>query len=162
MDIQLSQDVKAYLEENISDIKKVKYLRVKFFPLNNDIDPSLLARGIGEEMKKLRSSRAQLRYTSPGSMTEIKNVIDSTDGTGMATTILDVEDESGTIRKITSDKMKSSRRIVIGGNVQESNDDYIAMQAKKDKTMETLSPENIRLYEKFVPIIEKLKNMLIS
>ena len=62
VDIPLPNDI----EEVLKTIKQVKKLRMKFFPLNNDINPELIARGIDEQMKKTKSKHALLEFTSAG------------------------------------------------------------------------------------------------
>lgn len=89
VDIPLPQDI----EETLKDVSKINWLKIRFFPLNNDINPIPVAEDIDRQMKKLGSKHAHVQFTSPASKEEVKDLIDRS--SGLAVSTLEVLDANG-------------------------------------------------------------------
>jgi len=150
VDIPLPKDI----EEVLKDVSKINWLKLRFFPLNNDINPISIAENIDKEMKKLGSKHAHAQFTSPDSKPEVKALIQQSAGIAVAT--LEVSDSSGNKTKIKEDQFTSNKRISFGRDILPEDDSYIAVQAKKDAVITLVSEPNRVLYEKFKTVIEKL------
>ncbi len=150
VDIPLPNDI----EEVLKTIKQVKKLRMKFFPLNNDINPELIARGIDEQMKKTKSKHALLEFTSPESKKEIQGLLNSS--SGLATVAMDVIDSHGNKTRIKEDSFVSQKQVPLSQNIEPANDAYFIEQAMSDPVVKQTSDENRALYERFKPSIKKI------
>lgn len=152
VDIPLSDNI----ENVLKTVNKVNWLKLRFFPLNNDLDPLPLFRTIREDMKKVGSRTGNLVFNSPGSKNGIKDVIQATGG--MAVASMKVTDSEGETRNIKEDAFTSSSKIGYDGNVSSQGDSYIALQAKKNDAVNRTSEENAKLYERFEKQIGALKH----
>lgn len=150
VDIPLRKDVKEALKE----VEKIKSLNIRFFPMNNDINPIPIANDIDREMKKIGSKRASLRFNSPESKEEVERVI--SDSAGLAVSTLEVKYENGNVAKIKEGQISSSTRINLSGDIQEENDVYIVEQAKIGGAISNVSDDNQKLYERFKEAIAVL------
>ena len=151
VDIPLSKDI----EEVLKTVKQIKKLRLKFFPLNNDINPELIAQGIDEQLKKTRSRNALLEFTSPESRNEVKELLDGS--AGLATIRMDVVDAQGNKTKINEDSFVSQKKVPLTHNIEPANDAYFVEQAMSDPILKQTSDENLRLYEKHKQEIKNIK-----
>lgn len=150
VDIPLRESI----DEVIKQINKINWLRLRFFPLNNDINPLPIAQAMKNEMKNVGSRTGNLVFNSPDSKAGVKNVLEST--AGLAVTTMKVTDIDGETRKIKEDAFSSSKSIVYRGNVEEKGDAYIVDQAKKDNIISIVSQENATLYEKAKTMLARL------
>lgn len=150
VDIPLPNDIEAVLK----DVKKINWLKMRFFPLNNDIDPIPVAQNIDMEMKKIGSKRAHIQFTSPESKEEVKGLIDRS--AGLAVSTLEVMDENGNKTKIKEEQFTSSSKISFGRDIKPEDDPYIVAQAKRDGVVSVVSEDNHKLYNRFKDIIARL------
>lgn len=150
VDIPLPNDIEAVLK----DVKKINWLKMRFFPLNNDIDPIPVAQNIDLEMKKIGSKRAHIQFTSPESKEEVKGLIDRS--AGLAVSTLEVMDENGNKTKIKEEQFTSSSKISFGRDIKPEDDPYIVAQAKRDGVVSVVSEDNHKLYNRFKDIIARL------
>lgn len=150
VDIPLQEDI----EEVLKGVSKINWLKFRFFPLNNDLNPIQFAENIDKEMKKIGSKHAHVQFTSPDSKPEVKALIEQSAGIALAT--LEVKDSNGNKTKIKEDQFTSNKRISFSRDISPEDDSYIAVQAKKDTVITIVSEPNQALYEKFKAVIEKL------
>ena len=150
VDIPLPQDIEATLK----DVNKINWLRIRFFPLNNDISPIPVAEDIDQQMKKLGSTHAHVQFTSPESKEEVKNLIERS--SGLAVSTLEVLDSNGNKTKIKEEQFTSSKKIPFGRDILPEDDAYIIDQAKKDTAVTVISEENKVLFGKFKGVLKSL------
>lgn len=143
VDIPLSEDIETALK----NVQKINWLKIRFFPLNNDISPIPLAEDIDRQMKKMKSSHAHVQFASPGSKEEVKNLIGRS--SGLAVSTLEVLDAGGNKTKIKEDQFTTSKKIPFGRDILPEDDGYIIEQAKKDAVVTVTSGENEALFERF-------------
>lgn len=127
---------------------------MRFFPLNNDLDPLPIAQAMKNEMAKVGSRTGNLVFNSPDSKAGVKDVLEST--AGLAITTMKVTDSDGETRQIKEDAFSSSKTITYRDNIEANGDTYIVMQAKKDGIISTVSPENATLYERAKAMLTRL------
>ncbi|WP_444301878.1 hypothetical protein, partial [Intestinimonas butyriciproducens] len=138
----------------LRNINKINWLKLRFFPLNNDLDPLPIAQAMKNEMAKVGSRTGNLVFNSPDSKAGVKDVLEST--AGLAITTMKVTDSDGETRQIKEDAFSSSKTIPYRDNIEENGDTYIVMQAKKDGIISTVSPENATLYERAKAMLTRL------
>lgn len=146
--------LKDSIDQALKDVNKVNWLKLRFFPLNNDLDPIPLAQMMKKDMQKVGSKTGNLTFNSPGSKQGIKDVIEATGGMAVAT--LQVTDSDGEKRRIKEGAFSSSTKIEYNGNLNASGDAYLIAQAKKDHTVTITSPQNLSIYKRMVNTIKKL------
>lgn len=82
--IAIAHIVDIPLKDSIADVlknvNKVSWFKLRFFPLNNDLDPTPLAQHIREKMGKAGSKTANIVFNSPGSKKGISEMIAETGG----------------------------------------------------------------------------------
>ena len=146
--------LKDSIDEVLRNINKINWLKLRFFPLNNDLDPLPIAQAMKNEMAKVGSRTGNLVFNSPYSKAGVKDVLEST--AGLAITTMKVTDSDGETRQIKEDAFSSSKTIPYRDNIEENGDTYIVMQAKKDGIISTVSPENATLYERAKAMLTRL------
>ncbi len=143
------------IDEVLRDVDKINWMKLRFFPLNNDLDPLPLMRAVREEMRSVGSKTGNLIFNSPDSKDGVKCVINSTGGLAVAT--LKVTDADGETRKIKAECFSSNANIEYEGNVDANGDAYIIAQAQKNEAMVQTSPENESLY---LRVKDRLRSLL--
>ncbi|MHC1747454.1 MAG: hypothetical protein AB9856_03580 [Cellulosilyticaceae bacterium] len=150
VDIPLKEDIEQVLE----DVNKIKWVNLRFFPLNNDINPLPMAQAVENEKKLLQSRIANVRFNSPQSKKGVQNMIEQT--AGLAATTMEVEDRDGRIKKIKEGSFSSAQEIKLIGNISYKDDETLCFKAKKNPIMNKTSEENISLYRKCLDIFKNL------
>lgn len=146
--------LKDSIEQVLKDVNKVNWLKLRFFPLNNDLDPIPLAQAMKKDMQKVGSRTGNLIFNSPGSKQGIRDVLEATGGMAVAT--LQVTDSDGEKRRIKEGAFSSTTKVEYNGNLSASGDAYLIVQAKKDHTVTVTSPENLSIYNRMINTIIKL------
>lgn len=142
------------IEQTLKYVKKVNWLKFRFFPLNNDLDTVPLANAVREGMRIAGSRTGNIKFNSPGNKKGIQDVIVATGG--LAEASIEVTDSDGEVRRLKEGSFSSSTKVDYNGNVSSNGDEYLAMQAKKNSAMNTVSKDNAELYERELPILEQL------
>lgn len=149
--------ISLVMDESISDIlskvKKVHSFTLRFFPLNNDINPVPVINDVNKFVKNSGSKSANLRLNSPESKDAIEHTIKSCNG--MFEPKLEVYDYDGAYMRITNDNFTSSKDIVFDHNLTSSDDSKIIAIAKENKKMNYISDENVRSYNELIEFIDK-------
>ncbi len=146
--------LKDSIEKALRGVSKVNQLRLRFFPLNNDLDPFPLAQAMKNDMRKVGSKTGNLIFNSPGSKQGIKDVIEATGGMAVAT--LQITDSDGKKQRIKEDAFSSAVKVEYDGDLNASGDAYLIAQAKKDDIITITSDENMNLYTQKKSIFERL------
>lgn len=149
VDIPLQKDIQTAL----SAAEKIKNVKLRFFPLNNDINPLPLADHIANEMKSIGSNHANITFTSPQNPEEVVALIATTGGLAAAT--VEIQEKNGKVTKIKEGNFASKKSIELDHNINSGDDTYILHQAKQDEAFIRQSDANLTLFEKF-------KNMLLQ
>lgn len=152
IDIPLPNDIKTTLKE----IKRIKSLKLRFFPLNGDINFIPLAQDIDNGIKNIKSKNAYVQFTSPQSKENVQKLIE--DSAGMSVATLQVIDNNGNETKIKDGKFNSNSKISFDGNISGENDAYIIKKAKENGAVNITSAVNQTLYDKFKSVIKGLLN----
>lgn len=76
MDIPRAESI----EQILKYVKKVNWLKFRFFPLNNDLDTLPLANAVREGMQIAGSRMGNIKFNSPGNKKGIQDVIVATGG----------------------------------------------------------------------------------
>lgn len=150
VDIPLKDNIENVLKE----VAKINSLSLRFFPLNNDIDPMPLAHAMREDMNRVGSRTGNLTFNTPGSKNGVRAVIQSTGG--MAIASMKVTDTEGEKRNIKEGSFSSSTSIEYEGNVDSKGDAYVVALAQKNEVMMHTSEENLSLYQKLKGKIKAL------
>lgn len=150
VDIPLPDDIDKILK----NVQKIRWLSLRFFPLNGDLNTIPVAEDIDKEMKKLGSKHANVKFTSPESKPEVKSLIKHSAGLALAT--LEVKDSDGNIKKIKEENFTSNKKIIFSRDISPNDDSYIITQAKQDTVVTTVSDENLTLYNRFISAIKAL------
>lgn len=135
-------------------MNKVNWFKLRFFPLNNDLDPMPLAKYVRDDMRTVGSKTTNIVFNSPASKNGISKVIEETGGLAEASLL--VTDAEGEKRRITEEAFTSTTKIEYSGNISPSGDAYIASQAKKDGIISNTSPENAKIYERMKEVTKRL------
>lgn len=147
--IAIANIVDIPLKDSIADVlknvNKVSWFKLRFFPLNNDLDPGPLTQHIREDMKKVGSKTTNIVFNSPNSKDGISKMI--TESSGLAVASLQIVDNTGEKRRVKEGSFSSTIKIEYEGNIRPNGDEYLIIQAKKDGIISNVSPENERLYE---------------
>ena len=147
--IAIANIVDIPLKDSIADVlknvSKVSWFKLRFFPLNNDLDPGPLTQHIREDMKKVGSKTTNIVFNSPNSKDGISKMI--AESSGLAVASLQIVDNTGETRRVKEGSFSSTIKIEYEGNIRPNGDEYLIIQAKKDGIISNVSPENERLYE---------------
>lgn len=145
---------KETIEQALKDVKKVNWLKFRFFPLNNDLDSFPLFEAVRGGMNTAGSKTGSIKFNSPGNKQGIQKVMVATGG--LVESSMEVTDAEGEIRRIKEGTFSSNTKIEYEGNLSIGGDSYIAHQAKKNKAMNTVSEDNAKLYEQKLELLHKL------
>lgn len=141
------------IETVLKTVKKVNWLKLRFFPLNNDLDPIPLMTAMRDSMGIVGSKTGNAILNSPYSKDGIKEIIESTGG--MAVASMRVTDNDGEVRNVKEGTFTSSSKIEYQGNVSAYGDEYIVALAKSNSAVTITSPDNAKLYERFKAKLKK-------
>lgn len=142
----VNMDLPHEIDEMIKNVKKIKSLKMRFFPLNNDVNPSTFAEDIDREMKRMKTERAHAKFISPESKEEVAKIMKQS--SGLAESTLEVVNQNDVVEKIKNSDFTSSTKIQIAHDVEPRDDAYIIEQAKKEPILSIVSTANADIYKK--------------
>ena len=146
--------LKDSIEQALKGVNKVNWLKLRFFPLNNDLNPNPLAQAMKDEMQTVGSKTGNLVFNSPDSKQGIKDVIEATGGMAVAT--LMVTDSDGNRWNIKEGAFSSAIKVEYNGNLDASGDGYLIAQARKNDAVTITSSENLNIYNRMMNNIKRL------
>ena len=131
-------------------------LSLRFFPLNNDIDPAPLLAYVRSTMDSVDSKTGNLTFNSPKSANGISNLFQDSIASGNASATVTGEKQDGTKVKITDNQLGSELQIPSAGNLSADDDERIANYCKSRNYLPEASEDNKALYGKALNILELL------
>ena len=141
VDMPLPQNI----DDILKDVGKMEFLKLRFFPLNNDLDGEELFKAFRGMMCDADSRTGNITINTPKSKQGVSNIIKST--SGLVEPILKVRDKVGVTRNLRSLTFTSKKEITYRGSLDNSHDDLLIDLAKQDPIMEVVSEANNNLYE---------------
>lgn len=144
------------IDETIKEFVKIKSINLRFFPLNNDIDPAPLLAYVRSTMDSVDSKTGNLTFNSPKSANGISNLFQDSIASGNASATVTGEKQDGTKVKITDNQLGSELQIPSAGNLSADDDERIANYCKSRNYLPEASEENKALYGKALNILELL------
>lgn len=142
------------LKNALSNVKKINYLRLRFYPLNGDIDDEDIYMKVSRDFRTAVGSKTgNITLNSPDNKNGIIKLLDNANGVFDATIRVEYEDAStGTI---TSTSLSNS----IKWNTDEDsiNDYYfVKMKTSKIGKLRKVGQENNKIYMKYLNSIKEL------
>lgn len=150
VDMPLKEDIEAVLKT----VKKINWLKLRFFPLNNDHDHQPVARSIRDEMAKIGSKSANAIFNSPDSKEGIQKLLEETSGHASAT--LFVKNEDGENKKIKEGSFTSNIKVPFSKDIISDDDSHLVSIAQKETVINECSKENEAWYKRYTAIIRSL------
>ena len=144
------------IDETIKEFAKIKSINLRFFPLNNDIDPTPLLGYVRSTMNSIDSKTGN----SPKSANGISDLFQDSIASGVASATVTGEKQDGTKVKITDNQLGSELQIPSAGNLSADDDERIANYCKSRNYLPEASEDNTALYGKALNILELLVNKI--
>ena len=148
------------IDETIKEFAKINSINLRFFPLNNDIDPAPMLDYVRAAMNSVDSKTGNLTFNSPKSANGISGLFQDSIASGIASATVTGEKEDGTKVKITDNQLGSELQIPSAGNLSGDDDKRIADYCMKRNYLPEASEDNAALYGKALNILELLVNKL--
>lgn len=147
---------KNALIDNLEQVKKVKELVLRFYPLNNDIPVDDILDGIGNEIKGVGGSGGRLIVNSPSKKEEIVKLLTETQG--MVEPSLTVEYINGGTGRLKNEDFSLAMEVDIPEEVTFKKQ-IEAIVSYKDSVPEIneVSQENLSWYQKSLDMLKRLK-----
>lgn len=152
VDIPMMDDIKNTLK----DVKKIHNVKLRFFPLNNDMDFTSVYKDVRNVMGFTVSNSANLTLNSPKSKENVCELLYN--DAGLVEPSIDVTTNSGEHTTIKSNHFTSSASINVRDNIEPQDDKLIFSIAKSKNMVSKTSKTNEELYNNCLEIIENLCN----
>lgn len=148
------------IDETIKEFAKIKSINLRFFPLNNDIDPAPLLGLVRSTMNSIDSKTGNLTFNSPKSANGISDLFQDSVASGVASATVTGEKEDGTKVKITDNQLGSELQIPSAGNLSGDDDKRIADYCMKRNYLPEASEDNAALYGEALNILAAIINKI--
>lgn len=148
------------IDETINEFAKIKSINLRFFPLNNDIDPGPILACVRSAMNSVDSKTGNLTFNSPKSAKGISDLFQDSIASGVASATVTGEKSDGTKVKITDNQLGSELQIPSAGNLSGGDDKRIADYCMKRNYLPEASEDNASFYYKALNILELLVNKI--
>lgn len=148
------------IDETIKEFAKIKSISLRFFPLNNDIDPAPMLEYVRAAMNSVDSKTGNLTFNSPKSANGISGLFRDSIGSGIASATVTGEKEDGTKVKITDNQLGSELLIPSAGNLSAGDDKRIADYCMKRNYLPEASEDNAALYGEALNILGAIINKI--
>ena len=148
------------IDETIKEFAIIKSINLRFFPLNNDIDPAPMLTCVRSAMNSVDSKTGNLTFNSPKSASGISDLFQDSIASGVASTTITGEKPDGTKVKITDNQLGSELQIPSAGNLSRDDDERIANYCKNRNYPPEASVDNAAFYYKALNILELLVNKI--
>lgn len=148
------------IDETINEFAKIKSINLRFFPLNNDIDPGPILACVRSAMNSVDSKTGNLTFNSPKSAKGISDLFQDSIASGVASATVTGEKSDGTKVKITDNQLGSELQIPSTGNLSGDDDKRIAAYCMKRNYLPEASEDNAAFYYKALNILELLVNKI--
>lgn len=148
------------IDETIKEFAKIKSINLRFFPLNNDIDPVPLLGCVRSAMNSIDSKTGNLTFNSPKSANGISDLFQDSIASGVASATVTGEKQDGTKIKITDNQLGSELQIPSAGNLSGDDDKRIADYCMKRNYLPEASEDNAALYGEALNILGAIINKI--
>lgn len=148
------------IDETIKEFAKIKSINLRFFPLNNDINPAPLLGLVRSTMNSIDSKTGNLTFNSPKSANGISDLFQDSVASGIASATVTGEKEDGTKVKITDNQLGSELQIPSAGNLSGDDDKRIADYCMKRNYLPEASEDNAALYGEALNILGAIINKI--
>ena len=148
------------IDETIKEFAKIKSINLRFFPLNNDIDPAPLLGLVRSTMNSIDSKTGNLTFNSPKSANGISDLFQDSVASGIASATVTGEKEDGTKVKITDNQLGSELQIPSVGNLSGDDDKRTADYCMKRNYLPEASEDNAALYGEALNILGAIINKI--
>lgn len=152
VDIPLMSDIKTALK----DTKKIRSIKLRFFPLNNDIDFTPAYKDVRMLMNHVKSNSGNLILNSPYSIDGVCELIEN--NAGLVEPTLAITTFNGEKTSIKPESFKSTVPINVIDNVSSKDDKRIISTAKQNNIMSRSSKANEKIYNECLEMINGLYN----
>ncbi len=149
---------KEDVRELLKGVKTIHELDIKFFALNNDIDPTPLSNDMHKIMGITETRNAEVILKTPKSKKGVSDLLEKTTALGQATTIMRVTDVSGKKSTYSADKFTSNVSIPIQADVVAIHDGIIVEAALQDQIIKGGDSRHNTLYQWFVDRFRRSKS----
>lgn len=150
VDMPLPQNI----DEILKDVGKMEFLKLRFFPLNNDLDGEALFKAFRGMMDDAESKTGNMIINTPKSKQGVADIIKST--SGLVEPTLKVRDKTGSTSNLRPLTFTSKKEITYRGSLDNNHDDWLIELAKQDSIMNVVSDANNVLYESKMTLLRKL------
>lgn len=148
------------IDETIKEFAKIRSINLRFFPLNNDIDPAPLLGLVRSTMNSIDSKTGNLTFNSPKSANGISDLFQDSVASGVASATVTGEKEDGTKVKIIDNQLGSELQIPSAGNLSGDDDKRIADYCMKRNYLPEASEDNAALYGEALNILGAIINKI--
>lgn len=156
----VNMPLSADVEKTIMEFEKINSINLRFFPLNNDLDPNPLFELVRAQMDTVDSKTGNLTFNSPKSPGGISSLFEDSIVSGVAEATVRGVKKDGTHVRITDNQLGSELRIPIGGNLSHNDDSRIVAYCSDHDLIPKASPENQDVYEHALCLLETIVNKL--
>ncbi|WP_019007451.1 hypothetical protein [Cohnella laeviribosi] len=145
---------KGAINKELVGVKKIHYMKLRFYPLNGDIPVQGLFKELTEQLEILGSKSGNTTINSPKNILQVGEFIRETKGTVEPT--LRVEDRFGNKRTLKSDSFTDVLTIELDEeNEYSSNLDTIVGKVLNKEEFTEVSEDNERIYQTKMDVIRK-------
>lgn len=148
------------IDETIKEFAKIRSINLRFFPLNNVIDPAPLLGLVRSTMNSIDSKTGNLTFNSPKSANGISDLFQDSVASGVASATVTGEKEDGTKVKIIDNQLGSELQIPSAGNLSGDDDKRIADYCMKRNYLPEASEDNAALYGEALNILGAIINKI--
>lgn len=147
--LPISETVKQVLHE----VDKINSFKMRFFPLNGDLDFSDLCRDNRQFIESLGAKTGNLVVNSPTSKKNVATMIDTS--SALVECTMNVKFKNGLKGQIKSQQLSGSLECEIEKeNISEESDQIIIDQVQENPGMSTLSEENYSVFKQSIELIK--------
>ena len=151
--VGLPKDSQSIIEK-LDELKKVKRVVLRFFPLNNDIDTTEFTKAIRQMAFNTDTKNSSFILNSPKKNIGVANLLTQTEGTVAAN--VEGITEDGEKVNIKSNDIAMSTYLPCKGNLMDYSIAKIVSFVRKAKVKLVTSNDNNSIYESFLERIKKL------
>lgn len=146
--------IKENIDEAIEKMVKIERLKLRFFPLNNDVSTDEFIKSIYRKKQDLGSRNASLVFPSPKDKKAIEDMVKSAEG--LAEPRIQGIDKNGKTVTLKDKTFNSKILYEYDDNITKQSDFMILNDFSDDYVLHRTSDDNASLYEKLKYKIAKL------
>lgn len=134
------------LEDTLKKVAKINELKLKFYPLNGDLENAgLFTRMLGKIRTKAGSKKGEFILRSPENIVGVMDIVSETDG--VVEPIFKVTYPDGTTTTIKNDMISERKQIDVEGESFSDEMNKLVEKGKEIDSIKYVSEENGRIYE---------------